>query len=128
DNVILTPHVGGSTEEAQQSIGIEVAEKLLRYQGNGCTVSAVNFPEVSLPPHSGTYRLLHIHLNQPGVMAQMNQVFSASGINIQAQYLQSDDRVGFCIVDFDIGQGFDADKLERIKQVPGTLRARILNP
>ena len=127
DNVILTPHVGGSTEEAQQSIGTEVAEKLVRFQKNGSTVSAVNFPEVSLPPHERTYRLLHIHRNQPGVMAQLNQVFSESGINIEAQYLQSSERIGFCIVDFDIGERFDAQKLEQIKRVDGTLRARILN-
>src|SRR5262249_9170598 len=69
DNVILTPHVGGSTEEAQQNIGIEVAEKLLKYSNNGSTISAVNFPEVSLPAHSGQHRLLHIHRNQPGVLS-----------------------------------------------------------
>ena len=79
DNVILTPHVGGSTEEAQQNIGIEVAEKLIKYSNNGSTLSAVNFPEVSLPEHPGKHRLLHIHHNQPGVLSQINAIFSSSG-------------------------------------------------
>ena len=76
DNVILTPHVGGSTEEAQQNIGIEVAEKLIKYSNNGSTLSAVNFPEVSLPEHPGKHRLLHIHRNQPGVLSGINAIFS----------------------------------------------------
>jgi len=79
DKVILAPRVGGSTEEAQHSIGLEVAEKLVRFNANGSTLSAVNFPEVVLPPHLGTYRLLHIHRNQPGVMASVNAMFSESG-------------------------------------------------
>ncbi|MDX1605817.1 MAG: phosphoglycerate dehydrogenase, partial [Candidatus Competibacterales bacterium] len=127
DNVILTPHVGGSTEEAQQSIGVEVAEKLVKFNGNGSTLSAVNFPEVSLPPHQGTYRLLHIHRNQPGVLARINRVFSESGINIAGQYLQTDPRLGYVVVDFDIAEGFDVDKLEQLKRIDGTLRARILS-
>ena len=126
DNVLITPHVGGSTEEAQQSIGIEVAEKLVRFNGNGSTLSAVNFPEVSLPPHRGTYRLLHIHRNQPGVLAAVNAVFSESGINIAGEYLQTDERLGYVVVDFDMDEHFDAAKLERLKGIEGTLRARIL--
>ena len=126
DNVLLTPHVGGSTEEAQLSIGIEVAEKLIKFHGNGSTVSAVNFPQVSLPPHLGTYRLLHIHRNQPGVLAQVNAVFSEGGINIEGQYLQTDDKIGYVVIDFDIEEGFETARLERLKQIPGTLRARIL--
>ena len=126
DNVILTPHVGGSTEEAQESIGVEVAEKLVRFQANGSTLSAVNFPEVSLPPHSGTYRLLHIHRNQPGVLAKVNDVFSSSAINISGEYLQTDDYIGYVVVDFDINDDFDVAKLEQLKNIEGTLRARIL--
>ena len=126
DNVILTPHVGGSTEEAQESIGVEVAEKIVRFQKNGSTLSAVNFPEVSLPKNNGTYRLLHIHRNQPGVLAQINQVFSGSGINISGEYLQTDDHLGYVVVDFDITDEFDRSKLEQLKAIDGTLRARIL--
>ncbi len=126
DNVILTPHVGGSTEEAQASIGIEVAEKLVRYTRNGSTLSAVNFPEVSLPVHTGTYRLLHVHRNRPGVLAELNAIFSQSGINIAGQYLQTDPGLGYVVVDFDIGEGFDVERLEALKQIDGTLRARIV--
>lgn len=126
DNVILTPHVGGSTEEAQESIGVEVAEKLVRFQRNGSTLSAVNFPEVSLPQHGGTYRLLHIHRNVPGVLAKINQVFSGSGINISGEYLQTDDHLGYVVVDFNISDDFDLSKLEELKNIEGTLRARIL--
>jgi D-3-phosphoglycerate dehydrogenase len=126
DNVLLTPHVGGSTEEAQQSIGLEVAEKLIKFNGNGSTVSAVNFPQVSLPPHLGTYRLLHIHTNQPGVLARVNAVFSDGGINIVGEYLQTDDAIGYVVMDFDIAEGFDVAKLDELKRIDGTLRARIV--
>lgn len=127
DNVILTPHVGGSTEEAQQSIGVEVAEKLIKFNSNGSTLSAVNFPEVALPAHRGTYRLLHIHRNQPGVLAAINAVFSNSGINIVGQFLQTDPKLGYVVVDFDIDSNFDVEKLEQLKRIDGTLRARILS-
>ena len=127
DNVILTPHVGGSTEEAQESIGVEVAQKLVRFQSDGSTVSAVNFPEVSLPPHQGTHRLLHIHRNQPGVLAKVNGVFSTAGINIAGEYLQTDDQVGYVVVDFDVSEGFDTARLDELKRIDGTLRARILS-
>ncbi|MCP5149695.1 MAG: phosphoglycerate dehydrogenase [Chromatiales bacterium] len=126
DNVILTPHVGGSTEEAQERIGVEVAEKLVRFNDNGSTLSAVNFPEVSLPPHRGTYRLLHIHRNRPGVLAQVNAVFSDHGINIEGEFLQTDEAIGYVVVDFDMEREFAIDKLERLKRIDGTLRARIL--
>src|SRR6202023_2480951 len=82
ENVILTPHVGGSTEEAQQNIGIEVAEKLIKYSNNGSTLTAVNFPEVSRPEHPGKHRILHIHRNQPGVLSKINGIFSEHHINI----------------------------------------------
>ncbi len=127
DNVILTPHVGGSTEEAQQSIGVEVAEKLIKFNDNGSTLSAVNFPEVSLPPHQGTYRLLHIHRNRPGVLASINRVFSDSGINIAGQSLQTDASLGYVVVDFDVADDFDIDKLDQLKRIDGTLRARIVS-
>jgi len=126
DNVILTPHVGGSTEEAQHSIGLEVAEKLVRFNANGSTLSAVNFPEVSLPSHLGTYRLLHIHRNRPGVMANVNAIFSERGINIAGEYLQTDEKIGYVVVDFDIDEEFDTQRLEHLKTIDGTLRARIV--
>lgn len=125
DNVLLTPHVGGSTEEAQESIGVEVADKLVRFQDNGSTLTAVNFPQVSLPAHQGTYRLLHIHRNRPGVLSQINNVFSGSGINISGEYLQTDDVLGYVVVDFDISDDFDTAKLDVLKGIEGTLRARI---
>jgi hypothetical protein len=99
DNVILTPHIGGSTLEAQDNIGIEVASKLVRYSDNGSTLSAVNFPEVSLPEHPRSRRLLHIHRNVPGVMSRINEIFSSGNINIDAQFLQTDAEVGYVVID-----------------------------
>src|SRR5690606_15319212 len=89
DNVFLTPHIGGSTQEAQENIGLEVAEKLVRYSDTGATTTSVNFPEVALPSHRGKHRLLHVHRNIPGVMMAINKVFSDNGINISSQYLQT---------------------------------------
>jgi len=123
DNVILTPHIGGSTAEAQANIGREVAAKLVRYSDNGSTVSAVNFPEVALPPHTGT-RLLHIHQNVPGIMAQVNERFSAAGINIAAQYLRTNEDVGYVVIDVDSTSSQLA--LEELCSVPGTIRCRRL--
>ena len=93
DNVLLTPHIGGSTEEAQENIGIEVASKLIKYSNNGSTLGAVNFPEVSLPEHPGKHRVLHIHRNQPGVLSAINAVFSEDAINIAAR-VSADRRQG----------------------------------
>jgi D-3-phosphoglycerate dehydrogenase len=124
DNVILTPHIGGSTAEAQANIGKEVAAKLLRYSNNGSTVSAVNFPEVALPEHTGRSRLLHIHRNVPGVMAAVNERFSAAGINIDAQYLRTNEDVGYVVIDVDSDSS--AVALESLCAVPGTIRCRIL--
>ncbi|WP_288074567.1 phosphoglycerate dehydrogenase, partial [Marinobacter sp.] len=98
DNVILTPHVGGSTIEAQENIGREVAEKLAMYSDNGTSVSSVNFPEVALPSHPNQHRLLHIHENVPGVMSEINQVFSENGINICGQYLQTKEDIGYVVI------------------------------
>ena len=101
DNVLLTPHVGGSTEEAQESIGLEVAEKLIKYSNNGSTLTAVNFPEVSLPEHPGKQRLLHIHRNQPGVLSAVNAIFSEARINIVGQYLQTNSKIGYVVIDIE---------------------------
>ncbi|MGV3571370.1 MAG: phosphoglycerate dehydrogenase [Ramlibacter sp.] len=124
DNVLLTPHIGGSTAEAQESIGREVAVKLVRYSDNGSTVSAVNFPEVALPEHTGRSRLLHIHRNVPGIMARVNERFSAAGINVAAQYLRTNEEVGYVVIDVDSGAGDVA--LEEMCSVPGTIRCRVL--
>ncbi len=124
DNVILTPHVGGSTMEAQENIGIEVAEKLVKYNDNGTSTSSVNFPEVALPAHPGKHRLLHIHRNVPGVLAEINKVFSDNGINIASQYLQTNEAIGYVVIDIDAAHSELA--LAKLADVPGTLRTRVL--
>ncbi|WP_311064592.1 phosphoglycerate dehydrogenase [Halomonas sp. DWK9] len=123
-NVILTPHIGGSTLEAQENIGIEVSEKLVTYSDNGTTVTSVNFPEVALPAHPDKHRLLHIHDNVPGVLSQINRVLSENGINISGQYLQTNDKVGYVVIDVDKAYGPQA--LEALKQVEHTLKIRAL--
>ncbi|WP_299797588.1 phosphoglycerate dehydrogenase [uncultured Shewanella sp.] len=125
DNVILTPHVGGSTQEAQENIGIEVAGKLAKYSDNGSTMTAVNFPEVSLAQHKDTSRLLHIHHNQPGVLIQINQAFAEKGINIAAQYLQTTTEIGYVVMEVDSDQADEA--LEQMKTINGTIRTRLLH-
>ncbi|WP_339842418.1 phosphoglycerate dehydrogenase [uncultured Halopseudomonas sp.] len=124
DNCILTPHVGGSTLEAQANIGLEVAEKLVRYSDNGTSITSVNFPEVALPSHPGMHRLLHIHQNVPGVMSEINQVFAQNNINICGQFLQTNEKVGYVVIDVSA----DASELalEKVQQVKGTIRARVL--
>ncbi|MBS1859040.1 MAG: phosphoglycerate dehydrogenase [Acidobacteria bacterium] len=127
DNVLLTPHIGGSTAEAQQNIGLEVAGKLIKYSNNGSTVGAVNFPEVSLPEHKGKHRLMHIHRNQPGVLSAINGVFSGRNINIAAEHLNTDVRIGYVVLDVETGEGEDElDIRRRLDEVPGTIRTRIL--
>jgi D-3-phosphoglycerate dehydrogenase len=127
DNVLLTPHVGGSTEEAQQNIGTEVAEKLIKYSDNGSTLTAVNFPEVSLPEHPGQHRLLHIHRNQPGVLSKINAVFSEHQINIAGEYLQTNAKIGYVVIDVESGEPGESLELKRrLEEVSGTIRTRIL--
>jgi D-3-phosphoglycerate dehydrogenase len=127
DNVLLTPHVGGSTEEAQQNIGTEVAEKLIKYSNNGSTLTAVNFPEVSLPEHPGQHRLLHIHRNQPGVLSKINAVFSERQINIAGEYLQTSAKIGYVVIDVESGEPGESLELKRrLEEVSGTIRTRIL--
>ena len=124
DNVILTPHIGGSTIEAQANIGLEVAEKLVKYSDNGTSTSSVNFPEVALPSHPGKHRLLHIHRNVPGVLSHINQIFSDNHINVAAQYLQTNEAVGYVVIDIDAASSDLA--LDKLAQVPGTIRSRVL--
>jgi D-3-phosphoglycerate dehydrogenase len=127
DNVLLTPHIGGSTEEAQENIGVEVASKLIKYSNNGSTLGAVNFPEVSLPEYPGKHRVLHIHRNQPGVLSAINAVFSEDAINIAAEYLQTDARVGYVVIDVETDERAETVSIRRrLEQVPGTIRTRIL--
>ncbi|HJW30801.1 MAG TPA: hypothetical protein VJ508_16315, partial [Saprospiraceae bacterium] len=126
DNVMLTPHIGGSTVEAQRNIGIEVATKLIKYSNNGSTLSSVNFPEVALPEHPGKQRLLHIHRNEPGVLSQVNNVFSESHINIAGQYLQTNERIGYVVIDIDGDAAMSTVILSKLRHIPGTIRARVL--
>ncbi|MBV61540.1 MAG: phosphoglycerate dehydrogenase [Nevskiales bacterium] len=126
DNALLTPHIGGSTQEAQVNIGGEVASKLIRYSDNGSTLSAVNFPEVQLPEHAGSRRLLHIHENRPGMLSAVNEVFSGSRVNIDAQFLQTRGSIGYVVIDIDAdAQGANAMR-QQLAALPGTLKTRLL--
>ncbi len=128
DNVLLTPHIGGSTLEAQANIAHEVASKLVRYSDNGSTTSAVNFPEVTMPDLSAadgsTHRMMHIHNNVPGILQKINRCLSDANINIAAQYLQTLDQIGYVVIDFEASP---ADELlQQLKAIDGTIRTRIL--
>ncbi|PPC78019.1 phosphoglycerate dehydrogenase [Pokkaliibacter plantistimulans] len=124
DNVILTPHIGGSTMEAQEMIGVEVSEKLVRYSDNGTSTMSVNFPEVALPSHPGKHRLLHIHKNVPGIMSQINSVFSENNINISSQFLQTNENVGYVVIDVDAE--YSELALQKLQQIQGTIKTRVL--
>jgi D-3-phosphoglycerate dehydrogenase / 2-oxoglutarate reductase len=124
-NVILTPHIGGSTIEAQANIGNEVARKLIEYSDNGSTMGAVNFPEVQLPVRESGVRFLHIHANVPGILRKLNEVFASRGLNMAAQYLQTDPEIGYVVFDVD-GEVDDQEVLADIRAIEGTLRARVL--
>ncbi|WP_205342015.1 phosphoglycerate dehydrogenase [Denitrificimonas caeni] len=124
DNVILTPHIGGSTQEAQANIGLEVAEKLVKYSDNGTSVSSVNFPEMALPSHPGKHRILHIHQNIPGVMGAINKVFADNKINVSGQFLRTNETVGYVVIDIDAAHSELA--LSKLQEVEGTMRCRIL--
>jgi D-3-phosphoglycerate dehydrogenase len=126
DNVILTPHVGGSTLEAQENIGLEVAAKLIRYSDNGSTLSAVNFPEVSLPEHAESHRLLHIHQNVPGMLSRVNEIFSRNAVNVDAQFLQTAGKVGYVVIDIDATDDLAQGLRDELAALPGTLKTRLL--
>jgi len=126
ENVILTPHIGGSTEEAQERIGAEVARKLIDYSDIGSTAGAVNFPQVQLPPRPTGTRYMHVHRNVPGMMVKLNNIFSNRGMNIASQFLQTDGEVGYVVIEAD-GTREDCEQvLEEIRALEGTLRARII--
>ena len=124
DNVILTPHIGGSTSEAQENIGMEVAEKLVRYSDNGSTIGAVNFPQISLQQNRNKQRFLHIHKNMPGLLKNINDIFTERKINIAAQYLLTDPEIGYVIIDTESELGEVI--LKDLKKIPHTIRARML--
>ena len=123
-NVILTPHIGGSTEEAQENIGHFVPSKLLEYMNNGSSYGSVNFPEVQLPKLKDSHRLLHIHANVPGVLAKLNNIFAKNNINITGQYLKTNEKIGYVIVD--IAKGYTEEFIQEVKEVEGTIRFRML--
>jgi D-3-phosphoglycerate dehydrogenase len=125
NNVILTPHIGGSTVEAQANIGMEVAEKLVKYSDTGSTIGAVNFVEIALQPNNTTQRFLHIHKNVPGVLRELNNFFATRSINISAEYLQTDPDIGYVIMETE--SEFNASVLNDLKKIPHTIRARILH-
>jgi D-3-phosphoglycerate dehydrogenase / 2-oxoglutarate reductase len=123
-NTILTPHVGGSTEEAQANIGDFVSHKIINFINKGDTYGAVNFPEVQLPSFEGAHRMLHAHKNVPGILAQINTIFAKYEANIQAQYLKTMDDIGYVITD--IATNYNPAMVEALKQIENTVRLRIL--
>jgi D-3-phosphoglycerate dehydrogenase len=123
-NVILTPHIGGSTEEAQENIGHFVPSKLLEFMNNGSSYGSVNFPEVQLPKLKDSHRLLHIHANVPGVLAKLNNIFAKNNINITGQYLKTNEKIGYVIVD--IAKNYTEEFIQELKEVEGTIRFRML--
>ena len=126
DNVILTPHIGGSTEEAQERIGAEVAKKLIEYSDIGSTNGAVNFPQVQLPPRPAGTRYIHVHRNVPGMLNRLNQTFSARGHNIASQYLQTFADIGFVVIDAEGDPAEAPAILDELRALDGTIRARLL--
>ncbi len=125
DNVLLTPHIGGSTLEAQENIALEVAGKLVRYSDNGTTRSAVNFPQVSLPDHENVSRILHIHRNEPGVLQRINSVFSGRAVNVASQYLETWKNIGYVVMDIETSDPHPL--FNELRSIPATIRARILH-
>ncbi|TAW39313.1 phosphoglycerate dehydrogenase [Rhizobium leguminosarum] len=128
DNVILTPHIGGSTEEAQERIGREVSRKLVEYSDIGSTLGAVNFPQVQLPPRPNGTRFIHVHENRPGILNNLNTVFSSRGLNINivGEFLQTHGDTGYVVIEVEgVGQTAN-DILDALRQIQGTIRARLV--
>ncbi|MEJ7767345.1 MAG: phosphoglycerate dehydrogenase [Chitinophagaceae bacterium] len=123
-NVILTPHIGGSTEEAQENIGTDVSSKLLQFLEMGVTIGSHTIPPISLPPLEGTHRILHIHNNVPGVLSAINTELSKNSINILAQYLKTNDEIGYVVLDVD--KKLSAHAFELLKAVKETIKVRLL--
>ena len=123
-NVILTPHIGGSTEEAQKDIADFVPNKIMAYINSGNTVDSVNFPNIRLPRQVNAHRFLHIHKNVPGVMAKINKVLAKYEMNITGQYLSTDDKVGYVITDLD--KDYNKAVVKKLREVEGTIKFRVL--
>jgi D-3-phosphoglycerate dehydrogenase / 2-oxoglutarate reductase len=124
-NVLLTPHIGGSTEEAQESIARFVPDKLLDYLERGNSHLSVNFPNLQLPELQGAHRVAHIHWNVPGILARINQVLAARQINIIGQYLKTNERVGYVITD--VSRDYDEEVVQELREIPRTIRVRVLS-
>jgi D-3-phosphoglycerate dehydrogenase len=125
-NVILTPHIGGSTEEAQDRIGSEVARKMIDYFDSGSTMGAVNFPQVQLQARTHGARFSHVHRNVPGMLRRLNEMFLLRDINIVAQHLETDSEIGYVVVDADLPAGISREILDDIRSLDGTIRARLV--
>jgi D-3-phosphoglycerate dehydrogenase len=123
-NVLLSPHVGGSTEEAQFNIGEDVSAKLLQYLEMGATYGSHTVPEINLPPQEGTHRILHIHTNVPGVLSEINSTLSEHKINILGQYLKTNDEIGYVVLDID--KKLSKNAVDLLKQVKGSIKVRLL--
>lgn len=123
-NTILTPHIGGSTEEAQANIGDFVSDKIIQFINKGNTYGAVNFPEVQLPSFAGAHRMLHVHRNVPGILAQVNTLFANYKVNIQGQYLKTLDDIGYVITD--IATDYNPEMIKALRQIEHTIKLRIL--
>jgi D-3-phosphoglycerate dehydrogenase len=123
-NVILTPHIGGSTEEAQANIGLDVTAKLINYLEWGASNGSHTVPDVNLPPQDKTHRILHIHQNIPGVLGEINTKLSARGINILGQYLKTNDQIGYVILDVDTALSTEAFGI--LRETKGTLKTRMV--
>jgi D-3-phosphoglycerate dehydrogenase len=123
-NVILTPHIGGSTQEAQENIGLDAAQKLINYLDNGSTVGSHSVPDIHLPKQAGTHRILHIHKNIPGVMTAINNIISREGLNVVGQYLKTNEDVGYVVLD--IRENVKQEIINELKSLPETIKARVL--
>jgi D-3-phosphoglycerate dehydrogenase len=126
ENVILTPHIGGSTEEAQERIGAEVARKLVDYSDSGSTMGAVNFPQVQLPSRPSGTRFIQVQRNLPGMLGRLNEVLARHAVNIAAQYYETDHDVGYVVLDADASAADGQRVLADIRSLEGTIRARLL--
>jgi D-3-phosphoglycerate dehydrogenase len=126
DNVILTPHIGGSTAEAQERIGVEVARKFVEYSDVGSTTGAVNFPQVQLSPRPAGTRFIQVQRNLPGELGRLNEVFARHKVNIAAQYYQTTGQLGYVVLDADGGVPNAEEIVQQIRELPGTIRARML--
>jgi D-3-phosphoglycerate dehydrogenase len=126
ENVILTPHIGGSTEEAQERIGAEVARKLVDYSDSGSTMGAVNFPQVQLPARPSGTRFIQVQRNVPGMLGRLNEVLARHAVNIAAQYYETANDVGYVVLDADASAADSQRVLADIRALEGTIRARLL--